>query len=150
MRYVQVSRDLNEISGLGVTILSGLATFLEPATFRLKRTPEGMIRVTTNTGFSLTDQWLGGQARCIEALTLDHQWLDVTANCQSGSVPASSSPGMVRPQPADPGGLSDQRMNHPLELTTMMYHYVRDPGDAVEAGSGIPGMSVKVFEKSAG
>ncbi len=37
-------------------------------------------------------------------------------------------------------------MNQPLELTTMMYHYVRDPGDAVEAGSGIPGMSVKVFE----
>jgi peptidoglycan/xylan/chitin deacetylase (PgdA/CDA1 family) len=28
----------------------------------------------------------------------------------------------------------------------MMYHYVRDPGDAAEAGSGIPGMSVKAFE----
>jgi len=27
-----------------------------------------------------------------------------------------------------------------------MYHYVRDPGDTAEAGSGIPGMSVKVFE----
>ena len=37
-------------------------------------------------------------------------------------------------------------MNHPLDLTVMMYHYIRDPGDAAEAGSGIPGMPVKTFE----
>jgi peptidoglycan/xylan/chitin deacetylase (PgdA/CDA1 family) len=37
-------------------------------------------------------------------------------------------------------------MNPSLDLTVMMYHYVRDPGDAAEAGSGIPGMPVKVFE----
>jgi peptidoglycan/xylan/chitin deacetylase (PgdA/CDA1 family) len=37
-------------------------------------------------------------------------------------------------------------MKHPLDLTVIMYHYVRDPGDAAEAGSGIPGMSVKTFE----
>jgi peptidoglycan/xylan/chitin deacetylase (PgdA/CDA1 family) len=37
-------------------------------------------------------------------------------------------------------------MNNPLELTVMMYHYVRDPGDEAEAGSGIPGMPVKTFE----
>lgn len=37
-------------------------------------------------------------------------------------------------------------MNHPLELTVMMYHYIRDPGDVAEAGSGILGMSVKAFE----
>jgi peptidoglycan/xylan/chitin deacetylase (PgdA/CDA1 family) len=37
-------------------------------------------------------------------------------------------------------------MNYPLELTVMMYHYVRDPGDDAEAGSGIPGMLVKDFE----
>jgi peptidoglycan/xylan/chitin deacetylase (PgdA/CDA1 family) len=37
-------------------------------------------------------------------------------------------------------------MKHPLELTVMMYHYVRDPGDDAEAGSGITGMSVKDFE----
>jgi peptidoglycan/xylan/chitin deacetylase (PgdA/CDA1 family) len=36
-------------------------------------------------------------------------------------------------------------MNHPLELTVMMYHYIRDPGDAAEAGSGIPGMSTSAF-----
>jgi peptidoglycan/xylan/chitin deacetylase (PgdA/CDA1 family) len=37
-------------------------------------------------------------------------------------------------------------MNQPLELTVMMYHYVRDPGDAAEVGSGIPGMPVRDFE----
>lgn len=37
-------------------------------------------------------------------------------------------------------------MNQPLELTVMMYHYVRDPGDSAEAGSGIPGMSTRAFE----
>ena len=36
-------------------------------------------------------------------------------------------------------------MNQPLDLTVMMYHYVHDPGDEAEAGSGIPGMSTKVF-----
>lgn len=37
-------------------------------------------------------------------------------------------------------------MNRPFDLTVMMYHYIRDPGDAAEAGSGIPGMSVQAFE----
>lgn len=37
-------------------------------------------------------------------------------------------------------------MNHPLDLTVMMYHYVRNLGDGAEAGSGIPGMTVKAFE----
>lgn len=37
-------------------------------------------------------------------------------------------------------------MNQPLDLTVIMYHYIRDPGDEAEAGSGIPGMPTKVFE----
>jgi hypothetical protein len=37
-------------------------------------------------------------------------------------------------------------MNQPLELTVMMYHYVRDSGDEAEAGSGIAGMPTKIFE----
>jgi hypothetical protein len=87
IRYVQLANDLNEISGLGLTQISGLATFSEPATVRLKRSPDGTIRLTTNTGLSLTNQWLGGDTRCIEALTLDNQWLDVTTQCQDGSIP---------------------------------------------------------------
>ncbi len=37
-------------------------------------------------------------------------------------------------------------MNHPLELTVVMYHYIRDPGDHADHSSGIPGMSVQAFE----
>ena len=37
-------------------------------------------------------------------------------------------------------------MKHPLELTVMMYHYVRNRGDDAESGSGIPGMTVQTFE----
>jgi hypothetical protein len=87
IRFVQVSNESNEICGLGLTHIKGIAAFDKPATFRLKRDSENTIRVTTNTGLSLTDQWLHGQARRIEALTLNGQWLDVTARCQSGSIP---------------------------------------------------------------
>jgi peptidoglycan/xylan/chitin deacetylase (PgdA/CDA1 family) len=34
----------------------------------------------------------------------------------------------------------------PFSLTAMMYHYVRDPGDACERGSGIAGLPVARFE----
>jgi hypothetical protein len=86
IRYVQVGKDLNEICGLGITHISDLATFSEPAIFRLKRTHSGTTRVTTNAGVLLTNQWLGGDASCIEVLTLDNQWQDVTDRCQSGSI----------------------------------------------------------------
>jgi hypothetical protein len=87
IRYVQMTEDLNEVCGLGLTRLSGLASFSEPGAFRLRRTPDGVIRVTTNTGISLAEQWLGRPTRRIEALTLDNQWLEVTADCRNGSIP---------------------------------------------------------------
>ena len=37
-------------------------------------------------------------------------------------------------------------MKQPLDLTVMMYHYVRDPGDDAEQGSGIAGFPVRAFE----
>lgn len=37
-------------------------------------------------------------------------------------------------------------MKQPLDLTVMMYHYVRDPGDDAEQGSGIVGFPVHAFE----
>ena len=67
--------------------LSGIAAFDKPATFRLQRAPDNTIHVTTNTGVSLAQQWLGAQARRVEASTLDNQWLDITGDCESGSIP---------------------------------------------------------------
>ncbi|MGH2524574.1 MAG: hypothetical protein ACRDH2_18870, partial [Anaerolineales bacterium] len=34
----------------------------------------------------------------------------------------------------------------PFSLTVLTYHYVRDPGDRAEAGSGIPGLPLAHFE----
>jgi hypothetical protein len=88
IRYVQVSKNPDDICGLGAIHIPGLIRFHEPATFHVERIHHGAIHVTTDTGFSLDEDWLGGQARCIEALTLDHQWLEVTDQAQSGSIPS--------------------------------------------------------------
>ncbi|HUE98512.1 MAG TPA: DUF2264 domain-containing protein [Anaerolineales bacterium] len=87
MRYAQMTPDLNEICGLGITHIAGIVRFSTPATFRLQRASNGAARVTTDTGVELTDQWLRGQAHCIEVQSLDRQWVDVSARCQNGSIP---------------------------------------------------------------
>ncbi|MEO8357731.1 MAG: DUF2264 domain-containing protein [Chloroflexota bacterium] len=87
VRYMQMTTDLNEVCGLGITHVVEVASFSGPAAFRLRRASNGGIRITTNTGISLTDQWLRDQVHCIEVLALDHQWVDVTALCQNGSIP---------------------------------------------------------------
>src|SRR5215213_7917149 len=50
LRYVQVSGDANQICGLGVTHIQGIASFGQPATFRLQRSSGDSIRMTTDTG----------------------------------------------------------------------------------------------------
>jgi hypothetical protein len=87
IRYVQVSKDRQEMSGLGLTALKGVVTFDEPATFRLKRISERTIRLTTNTSLSLNESWIGESIPIIEVLTLDNQWLDVSAQCTHSSIP---------------------------------------------------------------
>jgi hypothetical protein len=87
LRYVQLTEDLDEICGLGITRIDKIASFTTPGMFRLKRESSGETRLTTNTGISLSEQWLHGQSRCIEVQTLDRQWLDVTALCVNGSIP---------------------------------------------------------------
>ena len=87
IRYAQLTSNLNEVCGLGITSITGIASFSNPAIFRLRRASNGAVNVTTNTGISLTDQWLGRRVHCIEARTLSHQWIDVTDQCQSVSIP---------------------------------------------------------------
>jgi len=87
MRYLQASKDLTEFCGLGLTQIEGLVSFDESATFRLKRSSKNEVNLKTNTGLKLVDQWMGKPVRCIEAQTLDHQWIDVTAQCQGSSIP---------------------------------------------------------------
>ena len=87
LRYIRMSQDLNEVQGLGLTQISGIASFSEPATCRLRRMSDESIQGTTDTGISLSTQWLHGEAHRIEALTLDHQWVDITDQCPIGSIP---------------------------------------------------------------
>jgi hypothetical protein len=87
-RYAQMTDDLNEICGLGITRIAGLAEFSAPATFRLRRHENGSLHVTTNAGISITDQWMQQTIRCVEAMTIDHQWIDVTKRCSSDSIPS--------------------------------------------------------------
>jgi hypothetical protein len=87
LRYAQLTEDLDEISGIGITRIENIASFTTPATFHLKRELSGETRVMTNTGISLSEQWLHGQSRRIEVQTLDRQWVDVTALCVNLSIP---------------------------------------------------------------
>ncbi len=87
LRYVQVTEDRNEICGLGITRIAGIASFSNPATVRLKRASDGMVHITTNTGVAFDEQWLHEPARCMEVLTMDHQWVDVTLHCENNSIP---------------------------------------------------------------
>ena len=87
MRYVQMTKNLDEASGLGVTRIAGIAEFSSPGTFRLRRESDGAIRVITNVGISFSEQWLRGQVRGVEALDLNKQWDDVTSACQNGCIP---------------------------------------------------------------
>jgi hypothetical protein len=87
IRYAQITEDLDEICGLGVTRIAGIAEFSGPATFQLKHESGGEFRLRTNTGVSLNERWLHGQSRGIEVHTLDRQWVDVTARCENRSIP---------------------------------------------------------------
>jgi hypothetical protein len=87
VRYVQVAVDLNEICGLGITRIAGIAEFCVPARFRIRRQANGTIHVTTDAGISLTEPWLHEKIRCVEAMTLDHQWVDVSEHCLEGVIP---------------------------------------------------------------
>lgn len=92
LRYARLQSDLSDVCGLGVIHVAGIAEFCEPGIFRLTREADGSSRVTTNTGVSLTVDWLGGAARRIEARTLNGDWADVTESCGATTIPA----GVVR------------------------------------------------------
>ncbi len=91
LRYARAHADLNDLSGLGVAHVGGVADFVEPTTFRLRRDLAGCVRLTTGAGVTLNKEWLGG-ARRIDALALSGDWVDVTKACGSNDIPA----GVVR------------------------------------------------------
>jgi hypothetical protein len=87
IRFIQMSANLQEFSGLGLTDISGVVTFAESAAFSLRRSPDQVVHLMTNTGCHLTAEWMGGSIRHVEVLDLNHQWIDVTKASQHGSLP---------------------------------------------------------------
>ena len=87
IRFIQMTADRNEFSGLGVTSIAGIADFSAPAAFRLRRTAAGGIHLTTDQGISLNKEWMGAADR-IEVHDLDARWQAISSVCQQDSIPA--------------------------------------------------------------
>jgi hypothetical protein len=86
IRYVQMDANLNEICGLGLTRIEGVAEFDMPASFRLRRSDDGEIRLLTDQAVALNKLWTKGGGH-FEVRTLNDQWQDVTADCSKDYVP---------------------------------------------------------------
>lgn len=87
LRYVRLSRDRDEVAGMGVTQVSGVADFEGPATFALRRISPAEVHLATSTGVFLSGEWLGQDARSIQARGRNDQWLDVSRRCNAAEIP---------------------------------------------------------------
>jgi hypothetical protein len=87
LSYVRLSRDLDEAAGMGVTHVSGIADFETPATFALGRISPAEVRLRTSTGVSVSREWLGRDARSLQARGWDGEWLDVSRRSSATEIP---------------------------------------------------------------
>jgi hypothetical protein len=87
LRCVRASRDASQICGLGVRQVAGIVALSAPGTLQLMREAGPVAHVTTDVGVSLAAEWLGGQARRIEALAPGGEWMDVTDDCGDTVIP---------------------------------------------------------------
>jgi hypothetical protein len=87
IRCVRISRDTNQLCGLGVSSISDIVTLARPGIVHLSRNDNRTAQVTTNEGLSVAADWLGGNARQIEVLTLDNKWKDVSHEYQGNTIP---------------------------------------------------------------
>jgi hypothetical protein len=86
IRYARLKADLSLICGLGVSSVPGVASFAKPATFRLAR-EAGAVRITTDTGLTLDEAWLGGGQRRVQVMALDGTWFDAAFVAPRLSLP---------------------------------------------------------------
>jgi hypothetical protein len=67
--------------------VAGIVSLSASGTLRLMREAGNVAHVTTDVGFSLAAEWLGGPARRIEVLVLGGEWRDVTDDCRDNVIP---------------------------------------------------------------
>lgn len=87
LRCVRLASGASDVRGMGLSRLAGIAEFSTPATLRLRREANGAASVITDTGVSLSTEWLGGAIRRAEVKILDGGWADVSEQCGANSIP---------------------------------------------------------------
>jgi hypothetical protein len=88
IRCVRISRGIDRLCGFGISNVSGIVSLARPGILHLIRNDDRTVRITTNQGLSVAADWLGGLAWRTEVLTLEHEWKDVTNDCQGNSIPS--------------------------------------------------------------
>jgi hypothetical protein len=87
LRLFRANRDATCLTGLGVRNIAGVAELHQSGLIQLSKESETGIRLVTDTGVSLANEWLGKPPRRIEALQIGGAWCDITNECQGGVIP---------------------------------------------------------------
>ncbi len=86
LRVVRVKPEAMEVCGLNLTRVANVVELAAPGTLHLKRLSTTTAHLTTDMGFTLCEEWLGGPVRKVEAETLASGWVDLTAQSQGGGL----------------------------------------------------------------
>lgn len=84
IRYVRLTSD--RAAGMGITEIANVCKIEPAGIIELVRESSGAIRVTTNTGFQVSERWFGGIATRVLARQPDNSWMDVTAQAKHNSI----------------------------------------------------------------
>jgi hypothetical protein len=88
LRYARLAADLSKVCGSGVTQVAGVVELSASGTFRVTREAESVVRVLTDAGIALADDWVGGAARRAQVTALDGTQIDVSEQCGVNTIPA--------------------------------------------------------------
>lgn len=77
LRCVRLKRDLSEVSGIGLQRVDGVLTLAAPGVVRVACEGHGEAHVTTDTGVTLAEAWLGGAASRALVRGLDEVWIEL-------------------------------------------------------------------------
>ena len=85
-RCASVAAGQDQLGGVGIQSVKGVACCERPASLRLVR-KESVVCGTTDTGLTLAEAWLGGPARSWALRAPDGTWQDVSQRCGHDSLP---------------------------------------------------------------
>ncbi len=86
VRYASLTAGQDQVGGVGIRAVTGVACCEQPASLRLART-ETAVSGMTDSGFTLAGAWLGGPARSWALRAPDGTWQAVSERCGRDSLP---------------------------------------------------------------